>query len=139
MDTPKTIRESIRDMEAQSRQSFIAWAKENAVPIASIEPISRDCDLGETPSADLEAIGIAIEGAPVVVLSEGFHNCREMMALHRRIIRHFVVHHGFDIVVTESGLPESRLIWDYVQGKYNPKDNNEREEMYEMGLNKVYS
>ena len=72
--------------------------------------------------------------------SEGFHNCREMMALHHRIIQYLVEHHGFNTVVSESGLPESRIIHDYVLGK-NSKSSTYHDDvnvMFQKGLNKMY-
>ena len=88
---------------------FIEWAKQNAATILSLEPSDNN--------SDLEAIAGAIGNAKFVALSEGFHNCKEMMSLHYRIIRYLRAYHAFNTVLSESGLPESRIIYDYVQGK----------------------
>ena len=108
----------------QAESSFIEFAKHNATPIVSLVPTDDN--------GDLEAIAKAIGNAKVVVLGEGFHNCREMMSLHHRIIRYLVEHHGFNTVMTETGLPESRITYDYVQGKEISTN------VWERGLVKFY-
>ena len=105
---------------------FINWAKQNLVEIKSLDTIEENSDLKE--------IAKAIGGAKVVALSEGFHNCKEMMKLHHRLIRYLVEHHGFNTVCSESGLPESRIVHDYVLGK----DVN-MDEMWKKGINGMYS
>ena len=110
-------------------EDFLEWAETKAVPIATVDP-------EEPYDADdfLESLATtSIGDAQVVVLSEGFHNCQEMMALHHRIIRYLVEHHGFTAVITESGLPESRRIHNYIQGK------DDCNTVYIQGLNKMYS
>eukprot|EP00092_Neocalanus_flemingeri_P010380 GFUD01011187.1.p1 GENE.GFUD01011187.1~~GFUD01011187.1.p1 ORF type:complete len:474 (+),score=89.91 GFUD01011187.1:24-1424(+) len=114
--------------EHQTTQ-FIDWAKENAVPITSVNPLADNDE-------DLEAIVSTIGEAQVVALSEGCHNSRQMMSLHHRIVKYLIEHCGFTIVATESGLPESKLIWDYVQNK---GAGNDTEQVYKTGLNKMYS
>ena len=109
--------------------SFVAWAKENAVDIESVDPLHDNGD-------DLRAVAAAIgEDIEIVALSEGCHNSRQMMSLHHRIVRHLVEHCGFNVVATETGLPESRLIHDYVQNR----PVTDVEVMYKSGLNKMYS
>ena len=92
--------------------AFVAWAKENAVDIESVDPLSEGDDLRAIASA----IGDDVE---IVALSEGCHNSKQMMSLHHRIVRHLVEHCGFNVVATETALPESRLIHDYVQARYS--------------------
>ena len=58
-----------------------------------------------------------------------------MMLLHRRIIKYLIENCGFTIVATETGLPESRLIFDYVQNQ----PVSDVEAMYKKGLNKMYA
>jgi len=105
--------------------SFVSWGKQNAIPIVSLT--------NSTDNSDLEAIGKAIGDVRVVALSEGFHNCKEMMALHHRIIQYLVEHHGFNTIATESGLPESRAINQYIKGDAAP-DN-----MWQNNIAKMYS
>ena len=108
-----------------SEQSFVAWAQQHATAITSLN-VTND-------NRDLEAIKHAVGDAKVVALSEGFHNCKEMMELHHRTIRYLVEELGFNTIITESGLPESRAIHNYVLGE--PATEN----MWRNGLNKMYS
>jgi erythromycin esterase len=103
----------------------LEWARDSLVPLQGVDP-------GRSDDSDLATLAEQIGDARVVLISEGFHNCSEMMRLHHRIIRYLVEKHGFNTVVTESGLPESRLIHDYVRGE--PAANH----MWERGLNKMY-
>ena len=57
------------------------------------------------------------------------------MLLHHRIIKYLIENCGFTIVATETGLPESRLIFDYVQNQ----PVSDVESMYKKGLNKMYA
>ena len=105
---------------------FINWAKQNLVEIQSLDT--------EDDNGDLKEMAKAIGEAKVVALSEGFHNCKEMMKLHHQIIHYLVEHHGFNTVCTESGLPESRMVHDYVHGK-----NVNEDDMWKQGVNGMYS
>ena len=67
---------------ARAESHFIEWAKKNSKEISSLVPVDD--------TSDLEAVGAAIGSAKFVALSEGFHNCKEMMSLHHRIIRYLV-------------------------------------------------
>jgi erythromycin esterase-like protein len=60
-----------------------------------------------------------------------------MMRLHFRLVRDLVEKHNFTTVVTESGLPESRLIFDYVNGAELAEDDA-GDDMYGKGLDKMY-
>lgn len=108
-------------------RSFLEWANPQAIPV----------EIGSSSNeAFFDALTNTISNATIVAISEGFHNCKEMMTLHQQIIQYLVEQHGFATVITESGLPESRLIHDYVLGKLNPEDEKR---MYQKGLNKMYS
>jgi|GEM_PF-6385881 len=106
-----------------AQQDFIDWGINNTVTINSLTP----CD----SNADLEKIADAIGEAKVVALSEGFHNCKEMMHLHERLIQYLITEKGFNTVITESGLPESRLVDNYIQGK-------DEAHVFTAGINKMY-
>lgn len=129
---------------SSSRQAFIDWAVENVVPITSLEPYlySANCSGDKRHNeAFFQAITGAIEdcSASVVMLSEGYHNCKEMMTLHHAIIQHLVENlELFRIVASESGLPESRLVSSFIKTrtKYSPDDEND---VWTKGLNKMYS
>ncbi len=127
-----------------SREAFINWAVENAVPITSLTPYDySDPDHSYNKihnEAFFQSLSGAIESssASVVMLSEGFHNCREMMTLHHAIIEHLVGKLGFAIVASESGLPESRVISNHLQ-LLRKLSRDEEDEMWTKGLNKMYS
>ena len=109
---------------------FFEWARENKIDINSVDP-QYD---GE--NIDLKAIASTIgDDVQIVALSEGCHNNKEMMLLHHRIIKYLIENCGFTIVATETGLPESRLIFDYVQNQ----PVSDVESMYKKGLNKMYA
>ena len=108
-----------------AEEKFIEWAKENAISISSVKPTNENLDL--------EKIAKTIGDAKFVALSEGFHNCKEMLSVQLRIIQHLINQCGFNTVLSETGLPESRLIHDFILG-------GEMEEgMWEKGLNKMYA
>ena len=108
-----------------AEKSFLEWSKENRIEISSLKPTEEN--------KDLEAIANSIGDAKFVALSEGFHNCKEMMSLHCRIIQYLIENCGFNTVLSESGLPESRLIHDYILG------DEMKEDMWDKGLNKMYA
>ena len=110
--------------------AFVKWAKENMVEIESVDPQF------EGNNFDLKAIASAIgDDKQIVALSEGCHNSKQMMSLHHRIVRYLIENCGFTIVATETGLPESKLIHDYIQNV--PVEDVEA--MYTMGLDEMYS
>lgn len=128
-----------KQLLSASRQAFIDWAAENAVPI---EKLTRD-DYRDTTvynAAFLKSLKGAIQSssATVVMLSEGFHNCKEMMTLHAAIIDYLITELGFRVVASETGLPESRVISDYLQDEPRVLTCDEEDEIW-AGLNKMYS
>jgi erythromycin esterase len=111
---------------ADATKAFRQWARGHAVPLPSLDP-------GYPDTSDLAHIKRAVGDATLVLLSEGCHNNRQFMLLHQRVIRYLVQELGFNTVVSESGLPESFIIHDYVLGAPAP------EQMWRNGLNKMYS
>ena len=108
---------------SSSRQAFIDWAVENAIPITSLQPYSYSANCSGDKrhnEAFFQALTGAIEdcSASVVMLSEAYHNCKEMMTLHHAIIQHLVENLEFRIVASESGLPESRLVSSFIKNVY---------------------
>ncbi|MGH1337381.1 MAG: erythromycin esterase family protein [Aureispira sp.] len=90
------------------KELFVEWGKDQIVPF----------DFEQQSSLDslVEAMAEDIDDARVVMLSEGFHNCEEMLALQYELVSYLVEHKGFNIVATESGLPESKYVNDYIHG-----------------------
>lgn len=129
-----------KQLLSTSRQAFIDWAVENAVPI---EKLTRDdySDPSDTTvynAAFLQALKGALQEASVVMLSEGFHNCKEMMTLHTVIVEYLLIKLGFRVVASESGLPESRVISDYLQNEPRKLSCDEEDEIW-GSINKMYS
>jgi erythromycin esterase-like protein len=59
----------------------------------------------------------AIGESQFVAVSEAAHNAKEFLAMNVRLARFCVEELGFTRVVAETGLPESRLVNDYILGK----------------------
>lgn len=126
---------------SESRKAFIEWAVPNAIPINCIQPIKSD--EGDQNRRDhflsyLEG-EIQRSSPSVVFLSEGFHNCKEMMSLHHRIVQHLTVNCGFRIVASETGLPESRDIANYITSFDVEYTSTKKEILWTKGLSKMYS
>ena len=109
---------------ADPEQAFISWASDHVTPILSLDAAGNN--------RDLDAIGLAVGGARVITISEAYHNSGEIMRLHHRIIRYLVEEHGFNTVVAETSLPESRAIHDYVLGEPAIED------LWWNGINTMY-
>jgi erythromycin esterase-like protein len=112
------------EIVANAEKVFVDWGKKNAIAINSLLPTSDN--------NDLKAIAESTGDARVVAISEGFHNCKEMMQLHERLIQYLVQEKGFNTVITESGMPESRMVYDFIQGKEVTGN------VYKEGFNKMY-
>ena len=124
---------------SESRQVFIDWAIRNAIPIECIHPIQHEDKDQSGPF--LSYLSDAVSSASVVMLSEGYHNCKEILALHLRIIQHLCVKcdDDFLIVGTESGMPESRDIEDYITSLNKTYSSKDKDVLWKKGLNKMYS
>ena len=82
-----SINHADNQLLASSRQAFIDWAVENAVPITSLEPYSYSANCsGDKRHNEVfyQALTGAIQAcsASVVMLSETYHNCKEIGRAH---------------------------------------------------------
>jgi erythromycin esterase len=93
-------------------KAFEAWARSSARPIATTEP---GADL-----RDLEPIREVVGVARVVGVGESDHGIHEFLNLRQRIVEFLVQRMGFTAVALESGLPESKIVYDYVEGGAEP-------------------
>lgn len=93
-------------------KAFEAWARSSARPIATTEP---GADL-----RDLEPIREMVGGARVVGVGESDHGIHEFLNLRQCIVEFLVQRMGFTAVALESGLPESKIAYDYVEGGPEP-------------------
>ena len=62
-----------------AEHQFVQWAKQAAAPICTLDPTALD-------TSNLQLLQQAVGDARVVVLSEAFHNCKEFIYLHHRVI-----------------------------------------------------
>jgi len=94
----------------QSAGSFERWAKAQAIPIQTVEPGGN--------TADLRRLKSIIGAARIVALGEPAHGAHEPLAIRNRLFRYLVEELGFTAIAIESGLPESRPLYDFVaEGK----------------------
>jgi erythromycin esterase len=93
---------------------FLTWAKSHAHRINSAEP--------GTDLADLAAMKDLIGSARIVGVGESIHGIHEFLGLRLRMVQFLVEKMGFTSVALESGLPESKIVYDYVLG--GEKDPN---------------
>ncbi len=91
------------------KECLITWGKAQTVLF--------DLEDRNTLDTLLEAIAADVDSAQVVVLSEGFHNCEEMLQLQYELVRYLVTQKGFNTIASETGLPESKYINDYIHGE----------------------
>ena len=90
----------------QGGDPFERWAKAHAIPIQTVEPGSS--------VADLRRLKPIIGNARVVALGEPAHGAHEPLAFRNRLFRYLVEESGFTAIAIESGLPESRPLFDFV-------------------------
>lgn len=114
-----------------SEKAFEKWSKNDIIPFN----INCHCNSGD--DSDLKAFGKSVGNSRVVALSEGCHNSKEMMDIQFRIIRYLVKNHGFNVVMTESGFPESRIVYDYINGSMCAIEDSNR--VFDKGMNIMYS
>ncbi len=88
--------------------AFIVWAKSNARPIAASQPGPN--------TDDLLTLREVVGKARLVGVGESIHFSREFLGLRHRIVQFLVERMGFTAVALESGLPESKAVYDYVLG-----------------------
>lgn len=109
----------------QSEEAFVAWATKSHTDF--------ECTDTTISKKLMPTIAADIGDAQVVVLSEGFHNCEEMLQLQYHLIQYLVTQKGFNTIVTESGFPESKHINNYVHGQDSIPN------MWQNSIGKMYS
>ncbi len=100
---------------AQPTSAFRAWARTHAHPIAVADSVRGN--------ADLRALDPIVGTARVVALAEPFHLGHEPLVVRNRIIRYLVTERGFTGVALETGLAQSKLLYDYVLGRTPDSDS----------------
>jgi erythromycin esterase len=89
-------------------EAFTAWVRENAIPIATIEP-------GQG-FEDLQPLRAIIGDTRVVALGESVHASHEFFRVRHRLSEFFVEELGFTAVAMETGFSEAAWINEYVLG-----------------------
>ncbi len=92
----------------QDLEKFRLWAKARAVPIQTVGEDSEE--------TDLYPLRAMIGDARVVAFGEPAHGAHEPLAFRNRLFQYLVRELGFTAIALESGLPESRQIFDLVTG-----------------------
>jgi len=91
-----------------SELRFVEWARKSAAALGTTKPCP--------PWDDLTPLGAMIGEASVVALSEAVHCGAEPLDFRNRVLQYLVEEHGFTAIAIESGIVESRTVYDYVRG-----------------------
>jgi erythromycin esterase len=95
-------------LKQSSPEPFLAWAKQNAIPLATAEPGS--------PTADLAPLGQAAGDARIVALGEPARGSHEFIAFKYRFFEYLVEQKGFTAIAFEVSLAEAARLNAYVLG-----------------------
>lgn len=92
----------------------VLWLKENAKPLATVDPAAKD--------GDLAAFDSVAAGASIVGLGEATHGSSEFFRMKHRLLRYLVEHQGFSAFGLEADLAQCRALDAYVlTGMGNPR------------------
>ncbi len=92
----------------EASKSFVAWAREHAIPIATTEP-GRGFE-------DLQPLKQLIGSARVVGLGESVHGAHEFFEARHRLLEFLVEEMGFTAFAMETGFADAVRINEYVLG-----------------------
>ncbi|HUG99334.1 MAG TPA: erythromycin esterase family protein [Gammaproteobacteria bacterium] len=98
---------------AQEREVKIADLRERVVPVRSIAPVDDDF-------SDLAPIAAAIGNARIVQLGETTHGDGAAFAAKVRLVKFLHQHHGFDVLLWESGMYDVRVVNDSIRAGADP-------------------
>jgi erythromycin esterase len=98
---------------AQAREVKVADLGARVVPVRSISPADEDF-------SDLAPIAAAIGGARIVQLGETTHGDGAAFTAKVRLVKFLHQHHGFDVVLWESGMYDVRLVDDSLRAGADP-------------------
>jgi erythromycin esterase-like protein len=96
------------------RPAVTAWARDHAVPLATVDPTA--------PLGDLAPFGESVGRARIVGLGESVHGAAEEITLKHRALRFLIERRGFRTVAWEDDWTIGRLIDRYIRtGQGNPE------------------
>jgi erythromycin esterase len=85
----------------------VEWLRQHAATIRTVDPADEDF-------TDLAAFGRAIGDARVVFLGEPSHGTGNLFSAQARIAKYLHQHHGFDVLVFESGIYDAAKTWQSI-------------------------
>jgi erythromycin esterase len=98
---------------AQERERKVADLRDRVVPVRSIAPDDDDF-------SDLAPIAAAIGGARIVQLGETTHGDGAAFAAKVRLVKFLHQHHGFDVLLWESGMYDVRVVDESLRAGADP-------------------
>jgi erythromycin esterase len=101
---------------APDREAHVAWLKQHAIPLRSIDPADEDF-------ADLEPLRAAIGDARIVQLGEQSHGDGATFHAKARLIKFLHQKMGFDVLAFESGLYDCRKAWEALKRGDKPLES----------------
>jgi len=98
-----------------ARATHVAWLKEHAIPLQSIDPKEEDF-------SDLEPLRQAIGEARIVQLGEQTHSDGSTFLAKTRLIKFLHQKMGYEVLAFESGLYDCRKAWEALKGGVKIED-----------------
>jgi erythromycin esterase len=98
--------ETADDAIIEHSAEFSRWANASSLPICP----------GTDTSTHLTALGALIGRTPIVALGEGIHLAREPLEFRNELFKYLVTEKGFTAIAIESGVTESRAVFNFVRG-----------------------
>lgn len=95
--------------ERRARTETIAWLKQNAIPIKTVEPGNG--------FADLQPLKRVLRDVRLIGLGEETHGTREFFQFKHRMVEFLVREMGFRVFAIEASYAGCRNINDYIQGR----------------------
>lgn len=95
-----------RVVPSSTEAEFVAWLRDNAVPLDTVEL--------ERGFADLRRVKDVIGDARVVGVGESTHGTREFFQFRHRLFEYLATELGFTVYIIEANLPGALAVNDYV-------------------------
>ncbi|MGV3612554.1 MAG: erythromycin esterase family protein [Fluviicola sp.] len=82
----------------------------------SYKPVILPANLSAIPDDSFAPLGEYLEGAEIIGISEATHGMNEPLDFRNSLIKYLVKKHRVRIIAFESGLSESRIVNEYING-----------------------